>query len=122
MSAFVPFLRRTTIAVLGAGAVLTAAAATATAAPAPGCTAGDITAVESGVAASLSAYFFTHPDVNNFFSGLQGLSKEDAATQTKAYMEANPQTKAEIKAIRGPVLDLRARCNIPTNSVIRGVL
>jgi deoxycytidylate deaminase len=29
---------------------------------------------------------------------------------------------AEIKAIRGPVFDLRNRCNIPTDSLIRGVL
>jgi hemophore-related protein len=121
MSAFVLFARRAAAVALGAGAVLTAATGTASAAPA-GCTAGDITAVESQVAAGMAGYFFTHPDVNNFFSGLQGLSKDDAAAQTKSYLDANPQTKAEIKAIRGPVLDLRARCNIPTSSLIRGVL
>lgn len=122
MSAFVLFARRAAVVALGAGAVLTATAGTASAAPAPGCSAGDITAVESQVAAAMSGYFFTHPDANNFFSGLQGLSKDDAAAQTKTYLDANPQTKAEIKAIRGPVLDLRARCNIPTTSLIRGVL
>jgi hemophore-related protein len=114
--------RRIAAAVLGAGAVLIAGAATATADPAPGCTAGDITAVESQVAAGMTAYFFTHPDVNAFFSSVQGLPKAEAAAKTRAFLAANPQTQAEINAIRGPVFDLRTRCNIPTNNLIRGVL
>ena len=114
--------RRAAAAVLGAGAVMIAGAATAVADPAPGCTAGDITAVESQVAAGMSAYFFTHPDVNAFFSSVQGLPKADATSQTKAYLAANPQVQSEISGIRGPVFDLRQRCNIPTNNVIRGVL
>ncbi|MBU3750052.1 MAG: hemophore-related protein [Mycobacterium sp.] len=112
--------RRIAAAVLGAGAVLVTGAATASAAP--GCTAGDITAVESQVAAAMTGYFFTHPAVNDFFTSVQGLPKSQAFSQTQAYLAANPQTQAEINAIRGPVFDLRARCNIPTNSLIRGVL
>jgi hemophore-related protein len=53
---------------------------------------------------------------------MQGLPRTEAASKTKAYLAANPQTHAEIKAIRGPVFDLRNRCNIPTDSLIRGVL
>lgn len=114
--------RRVAAAVLGAGAVLIGGAATAAADVAPGCTAGDITGVESQVAAGMTAYFFTHPDVNAFFTSVQGLPKAEAASKTKAFLAANPQTQAEINAIRGPVFDLRNRCNIPTNNLIRGVL
>lgn len=120
MSIPVVVARRVAATVLGAGAVLIAGAATASAAP--GCTAGDITAVESQVAAAMTGYFFTHPAVNDFFSSVQGLSKAEATSKTKAYLAANPQTQAEINAIRSPVFDLRNRCNIPTNNVIRGVL
>lgn len=115
-------VRRAAAAVLGAGAVLIAGAATAAADPAPGCTAGDITSVESQVAAAMSAYFFTHPDVNALFSSVQGLSKADAASKTKAFLAANPQVQNDINGIRGPVFDLRQRCGIPTNNIIRGVL
>ena len=102
--------------------MLIAGASTAVADTAPGCTAGDITAVEGQVATAMSGYFVTHPDVDAFFSSVQGLPKAEAITRTKAYLAANPQTQAEINAIRGPVFDLRNRCNIPTNNLIRGVL
>lgn len=122
MSSAVIFARRAAVAVIGSAAVLSAGAALAAADTAPGCSAGDITAVEGQVATALSAYLFTHPDVNTFFSSVQGLPKADAFSQTNAYLAANPQTQAEINAIRGPVFDLRNRCNIPTNNLIRGVL
>ena len=122
MSTAMHVARRGVAAILGAGAVLVAGVATAAADTAPGCGAGDITAVESQVAGAMSAYFFTHPDVNTFFSSMQGLPKTEALKQTKAYLAANPQTQDEINAIRGPVFDLRNRCNIPTNNLIRGVL
>lgn len=122
MSNAVSVVRRAAAVVLGTGAVLIGTAATAAAAPVPGCTAGDITAVESGVAAAMTGYFFTHPAVNDFFTSVQGLPKEEARSKTKAYLAANPQTQAEINSIRGPVLDLRNRCGIPTNNIIRGVL
>jgi hemophore-related protein len=120
MSTPVVVARRIAATVLGAGAVLIGGAAPATANP--GCTAGDITAVESQVATALTAYFFTHPAANDFFTSVQGLPKAEATSKTKAYLAANPQTQAEINAIRGPVFDLRNRCNIPTNNLIRGVL
>ncbi|MGI9125448.1 MAG: heme-binding protein [Mycobacterium sp.] len=122
MSTAMIVARRTAAALFGTGAVLIAGAAAAAADTAPGCTAGDITGVESQVAAAMTGYFFTHPDVNAFFSSVQGLPKAEAFQKTKSYLAANPQTQAEINAIRGPVFDLRARCNIPTNNLIRGVL
>ena len=114
--------RRAAAAILGAGTVLLAGAATAAADPAPGCGAVDITAVEGQVATGMSAYFFTHPDVNAFFSSVQGLPKADAFAKTKAYLAANPQVQDEINAIRGPAFDLRNRCGIPPKNLIRGVL
>ncbi len=122
MSTALHVARRTVATFLGAGAVLVAGAATAAADTAPGCGAGDITAVESQVAAAMTGYFFTHPDVNAFFSSVQGLPKAEAYTKTKAYLTANPDVQDDINAIRGPVFDLRSRCNIPTNTLIRGVL
>ncbi len=121
MSASVLFARRVAVAVLGTGAVLVAGAPSATAAPGPGCTAADITAVESQVAAAMAGYFLTHPEVNQLFSGVQGLPKSQAVSTVQTYLTANPQTQAEIDAIRSPVQDLRDRCNIPVDSLIRGV-
>lgn len=109
-------------AVLGAGAALFGSVATATADPAPGCTAADITAVETGVAGSLTSYLWSHPDVNAFFTTLQGLDKDDAYNQATGYFKANPGVMSDINAIRSPVTELRTRCNIPTSSLIRGVL
>ena len=114
--------RRTVAAILGTGAVLIAGVTPALADITPGCSAADIAAVEGQVATAMAGYLATHPDVNTFFSGVQGLSKADAVSQTQAYLNANPQTQAEINAVRGPVFDLRARCNIPTANIIRGVL
>ena len=114
--------RRTVAALLGTGAVLIAGVAPALADITPGCSAADIAAVEGQVATAMAGYLATHPDVNIFFSGVQGLAKADAVSQTKSYLTANPQAQAEINAIRGPVFDLRTRCNIPTSSLIRGVL
>ena len=122
MSTAMNVARRAAAAILGAGTIMVAGAATAAADPAPGCGAVDITAVEGQVATAMSAYFFTHPDVNAFFSSVQGLPKADAFAKTKAYLAANPQVQDEIDAIRGPVFDLRNRCGIPANNLIRGVL
>lgn len=107
---------------IGAGAVLIATAATATAEAGPGCTTGDVTAVMTGVSASMTTYLFTHPDVNEFFTSLQGKKKADAAEQTRAYLAANPQIRDELGAIRAPALELRNRCNIPLKAEIAGVL
>ncbi len=108
--------------VLSAGAALFGGMATATAAPAPGCSAADVTDAEARVAAAMTGYLWTHPDVNDFVSSLQGSSKGDAYQKVSDYFQANPDVKNAIDAIRGPSLELRNRCGIPVNQVIRGVL
>ncbi len=79
----------------------------------PNCTAADLAGVSAGVAAATSAYLFAHPDVNNFFTGLKGLSREDMRDRLQQYMDANPETHADLEGIRQPVTDFRARCGAP---------
>lgn len=108
--------------VLGAGAALFGGMATATADTIPGCSAADVTDAEARVAAAMTGYLWTHPDVNDFLSSLQGSSKGDAYQQVTDYFNANPDVKNAVDAIRGPSMELRNRCGIPLNNVIRGVL
>jgi hemophore-related protein len=95
-----------------AGAALIGPAATAAADP-PNCTAADLAGVMSGVNAGMSSYLFTHPDVNNFFTGLKGMSKDQMRTEISTYADANPQVRDEIMAVRQPAADFRDRCNAP---------
>jgi hemophore-related protein len=95
-----------------AGATLVGTAATAAADP-PNCTAADLAGVMSGVNSGMSAYLFSHPDVNAFFTGLKGKSREDMRTELTTYMDANPQVRDDITAVRQPASDFRDRCNAP---------
>jgi len=105
-------VRRAVAGVLGAGAVAAAMFATAPIALAdpPNCTAADLAGVAAGVSAATSAYLFTHPDVNAFVTGLKGQPRDDVRTQVQQYLDANPQTKADIQGIRQPLNDIRTRC------------
>lgn len=106
--------RRSITAAIGAGAITSAALfgaiPPALADPPPNCTAADLAGVASGVAAATSAYLFTHPDANNFFTGLKGQPKSEIRDDIQTYLDANPQTKAELQQIRQPLVDLRNRC------------
>jgi len=108
---------RFTVAALGAVLVL-GGAAVAQADPPPNCTTADMTAVMSGVSAALSAYLLLHPDVNDFFTGLQGLPKTEVKTRTEDYLSANPSVRADLQAIRWPSVDFRTRCNLPQRALI----
>jgi len=76
----------------------------------PNCTAADLAGVAAGVSASTSAYLFTHPDVNWFFTSLEGQPREDIRDDVQQYLDANPQTKADLTGIRQPLVDLKNRC------------
>jgi heme-binding protein len=95
-----------------AGSMLVGTAATAAADP-PNCTAADLAGVMSGVNAGMSTYLFTHPDVNAFFTGLKGKSREEMRTEITNYFDANPQVRDEIGAVRQAAPDFRDRCNAP---------
>lgn len=105
--------RRAVIGAIGtgavAGAMLFTGAGSALADP-PNCTAADLAGVASGVSAATSAYLFTHPDVNNFFTGLEGQPRDTIRSQVQQYLDANPQTKADLQGIRQPLIDLKTRC------------
>lgn len=89
--------------------------ATAGAEPAPrppNCTAADLAGIAAGVAAATSAYLFTHPDVNQFYTDLQGKPSEEVQGATRAYFDGNPQARADLSGMRQPLIDFRARCGI----------
>lgn len=105
--------RRILAGTLGAGAVtaalLVAMSPSALASP-PNCTAADLAGTAAGVSAATSAYLFTHPDVNAFFTGLEGTPRDTLRGQIQQYLDANPQVKSDLGGIRQPLVDLRARC------------
>lgn len=113
---------RATALVFGAGGVLLGLATPAVADTPPGCTLADVTNVAAGVDAAITAYLFSHPDVNNVLTGLQGQGKDSVRAQANSYFQANPQVKAELDALRAPSVDLRNRCGIPPAAIILGVL
>jgi hemophore-related protein len=78
--------------------------------PPPNCTAGDFTGVVGGVAMATSAYMFTHPDVNDFFTSLEGERTNERRVRVVNYFNANPQVHAELDAIRQPLVEIKNRC------------
>jgi len=104
---------RTISGVIGAGAaagtLLLGMAPAALAGP-PNCTAADLAGVAAGVSAATSVYLFTNPDVNDFFTGLEGTPRDTLRSSVQAYLDANPSVRAELAGIRQPLVDLKARC------------
>ena len=100
----------------GGGVVMTltnlTAVGVANAEPPPNCTVADIAGVAGGVNFAMSAYLFTHADVNAELSSLEGLPEEQTVERARAYLEAHPQVAAELRGIRAPLTELRARCNV----------
>ena len=111
--------RRAVVGAIGtgavAGAMFIAAAPSALAVPLPICTAGDVAQVRANVSAATSAYLFTHPWVNEFFTNLQGQPRDQIRTQVQDYLAANPREQAELQAIRQPLAEQRNRCGTGTN-------
>ena len=107
--------RRAVVGAIGtgavAGALLVAAAPSALADP-PNCTAADLAGIVGGVSTATSAYLFTHPDVNAFFTGLNGASRDTIRPQVQQYLDANPSVAADLQAIRQPLVDQKNRCGI----------
>jgi len=78
----------------------------------PNCTAADLAGVAAGVSAATSAYLFTHPDVNWFFTSLEGLPRDEVRTEVQDYLADNPSVKADLTGIRQPLVDLKDRCGV----------
>ena len=110
--------RRAVAGALGAGAIagamlfgaIPSAMADDPALNPPNCTAGDLAQVASGVSAGTSVYLFTHPDVNWFFTSLEGLPRDEVRAEVADYLEDNPGVKADLTGIRQPLVDLKNRC------------
>jgi hemophore-related protein len=122
MSFSVPSCRRALTGAVGvgavAGAMLFGAIPSALADPGPNppppnCTAGDLEQVRAEVSAGRSAYLFTHPEVNDFFTSLQGQTGDQRRSKVKAYLASNPQIQAELQGVDQPLVDARTRCGIP---------
>jgi hemophore-related protein len=117
MSVTSSIARRVGLPVAGAAAALMACLlmpATAGAEPsdAPNCTAADLAGVSAGVAASVSAYLFTHPDVNDFYTSLRGQPRDQMAGAVRTFFDANPQAHSDLLGIRQPLVDFRSRCGM----------
>jgi hemophore-related protein len=81
--------------------------------PPPGCTAADLADVVAGVAASTSGYLFAHPDVNEFYTGLNNRPDDEVPEAIRSYFDTNPQAHADLLALRRPLTDFRSRCGLP---------
>jgi hemophore-related protein len=92
-----------------AGALLVGMAPSALASP-PNCTAADLAGVAAGVSAATSAYLFVHPDVNDFFTSLEGTPRDTLRDSVRQYLDANPSVRTDLAGIRQPLVDLKARC------------
>jgi hemophore-related protein len=93
-----------------AGAMLFGALPSAMAEEPPNCTAADLAFTAAGVSKATSDYLFSHPDVNYFFTSLEGKNRDEVRTEVDNYMNANPITKGELTGIRQPLVDIKNRC------------
>jgi hemophore-related protein len=79
----------------------------------PNCSAADLEGVRADVAASTSAYLFTHPDLNDFMTSLKAMSREQVASKVKGYWVSHPDEQADMTGIRQPLVDIKDRCGAP---------
>ena len=93
-----------------AGVMLFGALPSAMAEEPPNCTAADLAFTAAGVSKATSDYLFSHPDVNYFFTSLEGKNRDEVRTEVDTYMNANPITKGELTGIRQPLVDIKNRC------------
>ncbi|NBP84892.1 MAG: hemophore-related protein [Mycobacteriaceae bacterium] len=106
-----PFLAvfRTVAVGLFGCAVLSVSQASALADP-PSCTAGDLARISSGVSNTTADYLFSRPDVNDFFTSLKGQGPELLGVNVENYLNANPQVRDDLTAIRQPLADFETSC------------
>ncbi len=93
-----------------AGAMLFGALPSAMADEPANCTAADLAFTAAGVSKATSDYLFSHPDVNYFFTGLEGKNRDEVKSEVETYMNNNPMVKGEMTGIRQPLVDLKNRC------------
>lgn len=74
------------------------------------CSGGDYAGVSAGVAAAMSSYLFTHPEVNDAITGFEQLPRDRSAVALVDYQLAHPQVRTEMAGIRQPIVDFEVRC------------
>ena len=79
----------------------------------PNCSAADLEFVRAGVQQATGQYFVDHPEVNNFFNSLEGLTRDQTKPKVQTYLKTHPQTKADLAGIRAPLADIKSRCGNP---------
>jgi len=79
----------------------------------PNCSAADLEGVRSGVSAATSSYLFTHPDVNDFYTSLEGLPRDKVSAKVTDYLANHPDVKADMTGIRQPLVDIKDHCGAP---------
>lgn len=113
--------RRVLAAALGVGAVsLGAAVPAASQPPPPNCSSADLAGVMTGVLAATTAYLYTHPPVNAFFSTVADIPPDQRRAALAEFLEANPQVRAELQGIRQPSVDFQNRCGREVPEVLEG--
>jgi len=93
-----------------AGVMLFGALPSAMAEEPANCTAADLAFVAAGVSKATSDYLFSHPDVNYFFTSLEGKNRDEVRADVDTYMNNNPIVKGELTGIRQPLVDIKNRC------------
>ena len=93
-----------------AGAMLFGALPSAMAEEPANCTAADLAFTAAGVSKATSDYLFSHPDVNYFFTSLEGKNRDEVRADVDTYMNNNPIVKGELSGIRQPLVDIKNRC------------
>jgi heme-binding protein len=76
----------------------------------PGCTAADLEVAHAGVQEATGQYLNAHPEVDDFYDSLEGLTRDQSTQKVQAYMKAHPQTKKDMTAIRQPLTDIKNSC------------
>ena len=111
-------VRRGLLGVVCAGATLVVAAPTALADPPPNCSAADLAAVHGSVSTATANYLFTHPEVNGFYSSLEGADRDVLTAEVRRYLDANPQVRADLEGIRHPLVEIRDRCGVTADDAV----
>ena len=93
-----------------AGVMLFGALPSAMAEEPANCTAADLAFVAAGVSKATSDYLFSHPDVNYFFTSLEGKNRDEVRADVDTYMNNNPIVKGELTGVRQPLVDIKNRC------------
>jgi hemophore-related protein len=56
---------------------------------------------------------FSRPDVNTFYTSLEGLPRDKVSAKVKDYLTNHPDVKADMTGIRQPLVDIKDRCGAP---------